>query len=61
MPVEAIHGEADRTAVPRQARELAEAVPGARLTLLPGVGHMAHHAAPEAVLAAVARIEAAAG
>jgi pimeloyl-ACP methyl ester carboxylesterase len=40
----------------RQAQRLARAVPNARLTLRPGLGHMVHHFAPEAVAAAVADV-----
>ena len=35
------------------ARAMAAAVPGARLTILPGAGHMVHATRPEAVVAAV--------
>jgi pimeloyl-ACP methyl ester carboxylesterase len=46
-PVVLIAGEADRT-VPtsRHAERAAAAIRGARLAVLPGVGHMPHHAAP---------------
>lgn len=37
----------------RQARPLAQILPNARLTLLEGVGHMVHHSATEALIAAV--------
>lgn len=59
LPVEAIHGTSDRTVTVQQARELADAVPGARLTLLDGIGHMAHHFAGAKLDDAVARIAAA--
>ncbi|MDT8344991.1 MAG: alpha/beta hydrolase [Thermohalobaculum sp.] len=56
-PVEIVHGTEDAI-VPAQihAEGLARILPRARLTLLPGIGHMPHHAAPEAVLAAVGRL-----
>jgi pimeloyl-ACP methyl ester carboxylesterase len=58
-PVEVLHGDADRTVwASVHAEPLARAVPGARLTLLPGVGHMPHHAAEAEVVAAVARLAA---
>jgi pimeloyl-ACP methyl ester carboxylesterase len=36
-------------------------MPPRRLTILPGVGHMPHHADPEAVVAAIDRAAARAG
>lgn len=58
VPVEVISGTADPIIRPdRQPIPFASRVPNARLTLLQGVGHMAHHAAPEAVLAALDRID----
>ena len=56
-PVEILHGEADRLCdVDRHARGLARALPQARLTLFPKVGHMAHHARPGALEAAIRRL-----
>jgi pimeloyl-ACP methyl ester carboxylesterase len=53
-PLEIIVGEKDRILKPRrQAERLARDVPGAVLTVLPGLGHMVHHFAPEAVADAV--------
>ncbi len=62
VPVEILHGAAD-TIVPAaiHAGPSAATIPGAGLTLLPGVGHMPHHAAPEAALAAIRRVAARAG
>lgn len=58
MPVELVHGDADRTVgLDIHARPFVEQVPGARLTVLPGIGHMLHQVATDAV---VARIDAAA-
>ncbi len=56
VPLEIVHGDADDT-VPLDvhSRPLANAVPGANLTVLPGIGHMPHHVAPEAVEAAIDR------
>ena len=56
IPVEVVHGTADR-AVPFEvhAARLARQVPDARLTPLPGVGHMPHHIDPEAVMTAIRR------
>ncbi|MGX9855427.1 alpha/beta fold hydrolase [Limimaricola variabilis] len=62
LPVEIVHGTAD-TIVPAEIHSirLARLIPGANLTLLEGVGHMPHHAAPEAVVAAIDRVAARAG
>ena len=52
-----VAGEEDRILKPaRQAERLAAAVPGARLTMRGGLGHMVHHFAPEAVAVAVADV-----
>lgn len=57
LPVEIVHGDAD-TIVPLQVHSipLSQQVPGANLTVLPDIGHMPHHAAPEAVVAAIDRV-----
>jgi pimeloyl-ACP methyl ester carboxylesterase len=53
-PVAIIAGTADTIVNPDvQARALAKQFPQATLTMLPGVGHMVHYAAPGAVIAAV--------
>lgn len=56
LPVEIVHGDADAI-VPHaiHAFALADQVPGAALSLLPGVGHMPHHVAADDVLAAIDR------
>jgi pimeloyl-ACP methyl ester carboxylesterase len=60
MPVEAIHGDADRTVWAEvHSKPLVDDVENGRLTMLEGVGHMPHHADEAAVVAAVARIAAA--
>ncbi|MEL6217251.1 MAG: alpha/beta hydrolase [Pseudomonadota bacterium] len=56
VPVEIIHGEADFIDWDDQAAVLAEQVPSAQMTLLPGVGHMAHHAAPYELEGAIDRV-----
>lgn len=62
LPIEAVHGTADGIVWPRiHAERLARDVASARLTLLEGVGHMPHHARPQAVLAAIRRAAARAG
>jgi pimeloyl-ACP methyl ester carboxylesterase len=61
-PVEILHGAEDRTVPPEiHSRPLAEQIAGARLTLLPGIGHMPHHAAPRRAEAAALRVARAAG
>lgn len=61
-PVELIHGTAD-TIVPAQihSRPLSRLLPDARLTLMDEVGHMPHHQAPDAVIAAIDRVAASGG
>jgi pimeloyl-ACP methyl ester carboxylesterase len=62
LPVEIVHGTAD-TIVPADihAIPMSKLLPDATLTLLPGVGHMPHHADPEAIVAAIDRAAARAG
>lgn len=56
IPVEILHGTADRTVYAEvHAEPLAALLPDASLTLLEGIGHMPHHADPDAVLAAIHR------
>lgn len=62
LPVEVLHGAADTTVgLEIHSRPLARDVPGARLTVLPGVGHMPHHADPGAVVDVIDRAAARAG
>lgn len=53
-PTAILHGEADRV-VPAEihAVPLSRVLPDARLQLLPGIGHMPHHAVPQTVAAAI--------
>ena len=39
-PVLVVQGEQDEHATPQHAKDIAEAIPGAELWLLPGAGHM---------------------
>lgn len=58
VPTVVITGEFDLIVPPRQqAKKFAAAVPSTKLVLLPGVGHMVHHAAPERVVEAIAAID----
>ncbi len=52
-PVLLLLGSEDRMTPPAKARALAEAIPGAVTTLLPGVGHMMMGEAPDAVIDAL--------
>lgn len=62
MPIEIVHGEVDIIVPPTiHSFPLARLAPGANLTMLPGVGHMPHHAAPEEVVAAIDRARVRAG
>jgi len=56
LPIEVIHGTADTT-VPINVHpiELRKIVPTVNLTPLDGIGHMPHHADPEAAVAAIHR------
>lgn len=62
VPTEIIHGDEDIT-VPawNHAERLVTRIPGAILTLLPGVGHMPQHVAPSDVAAAIDRVSTRAG
>jgi len=60
LPVEILHGEKDwLLTVSRHATGLARRLPNARVNVAHGVGHMTHHARPDLLEAAVARISAA--
>lgn len=62
MPIEILHGNADEIVpIDIHSRPFAAQVPSARLTELDGVGHMPHHADPEAAVAAIRRAAARAG
>ncbi len=53
-PTLVVWGDRDRLVAPRLARRTVAAVPGSRLLMLPGVGHIAQIEAPDAVARAVA-------
>lgn len=62
LPVEILHGTADKTVYPEiHAEPLAKLVPDAQLTLLEDIGHMPHHAVPDDIIAAIDRIATRAG
>ena len=56
LPVEILHGDADRTVwAAIHSEPLSRQIAGANLVLMPGVGHSPHHAEPETVTAAIDR------
>lgn len=56
VPVEIVHGDADTTVAPwLHSEKLATQIDGAAYEVLPGIGHMTHHVAEDAVIAAVDR------
>lgn len=56
VPIEMVHGDADPIVSHRiHSDRLAAQHPGARLTTLPGIGHMPHHVSIPDVVAAVDR------
>ncbi len=60
-PVAIVAGDADPIVDPDiHARAMAKQLPHATLTILPGVGHMVHYAAPDRVVAAIDKVAAAA-
>lgn len=62
IPVTIFAGEADKVVDPEtQARRLHTALRNSELHIIPGLGHMLHHAVPEQVVAAVASTPTAAG
>ncbi|TCR70670.1 alpha/beta hydrolase [Bosea sp. BK604] len=57
MPVVAITGDSDSVVSPvLHSAAIAGEAPLGRFVLLPGVGHMPHHAAPEIIVAAIDQI-----
>lgn len=62
LPVEILHGTADEIVpIDIHSDTLARQISGARLTRLEGIGHMPHHARPDAVTAAIDRAAGRAG
>ena len=56
IPVEILHGTADRTVYAEvHAEPLMRVLPNGALTILEGVGHMPHHAVPDEVVEAIDR------
>ncbi len=62
VPLEIVHGDADTTvSLTLHAEAMVRATDQARLTVLPGVGHMPHHTHADAVIDAIDRAAARAG
>jgi len=62
LPVEAIHGDADIiVGLDLHGRRIAQDIPGARLTVIEGGGHMPHHSHPELTVEVIRRAAARAG
>jgi len=60
VPTVVLTGDADDTVSPQlHSRAIAAAVPGARLVVLPGIGHMPQHVATDEVIAAIDSVSAA--
>ena len=58
MPTVILTGDRDLIVAPRQhAMRFAKAVPGAKLVVLPGIGHMLHHAAADRIAAEIAALD----
>ena len=56
LPVVILTGGDDQIAdVDRQSKRLHEEIPQSELTVLPGLGHMVHHLAPDQVIKAIDR------
>jgi pimeloyl-ACP methyl ester carboxylesterase len=53
LPVQVVWGESDGIAVPAYGRAFADAIPGARFTLIPGAGHLPQIETPEELLATI--------
>lgn len=62
MPIEILHGTADKTVYAEiHAQPLADLAGDATVTLLEGVGHMPHHAAPAQIIETIDRLATRAG
>jgi magnesium chelatase accessory protein len=54
VPLHLLATEGDKAVPPSQSQRAAQLVPGARLTLLPALGHLAHEEDPQQVFASIA-------
>ena len=58
VPTTVLVGNRDRLTPPRLARELVSSIPGARLVVLPGAGHMLPLEAPDEIVDAIRAVSA---
>jgi pimeloyl-ACP methyl ester carboxylesterase len=57
LPIVIVAGDGDKMVnIDRQSRRFHDEIPQSELIVLPGVGHMAHHTAPDQIVAAVDRL-----
>jgi pimeloyl-ACP methyl ester carboxylesterase len=61
LPVAIMAGDGDKIVSYRLAERLRAAIPGSTLQIVPGVGHMVHHTAPDQVAAAILAVARASG
>jgi magnesium chelatase accessory protein len=52
-PLLLVAGDADRTIPPADSGRLRDMIPGATLTTMPGLGHLAHEEKPDATAALI--------
>lgn len=60
-PVDVVTGSTDRVVTPAESTRLAAAIPGAKLVVVPGVGHLLPHDAPDALAESVTDVALRAG
>jgi pimeloyl-ACP methyl ester carboxylesterase len=53
LPVVIIAGDGDKIVFKRRSRQLLDSIPGSKLEIVKGAGHMVHHVAPRQVAQAV--------
>lgn len=57
IPIALVSGDGDKMVdLERQSKRFHEDAPQSTLTVIPGAGHMAHHTAPDQIVAAVDRV-----
>ena len=61
LPVAIMAGDGDKIVSFRLAKRLRATIPGSTLQIVPGVGHMVHHTAPDQVAATILAVAGASG